>query len=294
MSLDDDFFELGGQSLIVVRLFSRIKKTYAINLSISIFFEARTIRKLAAVVRESSLSTRFGHGSRRAVVAIQANGTRHPLFVFPGKDGEVLGYHRLAEYLGEDQPVYGVVPRGVDGLEPYDTRVEDMAEYFVNAIREARPEGPYCLLGHSFGGMVAFEAAQQLVAQGSVVSHLVLLDTVEENYRKRFTKSLRLRHRLAMYRSDFKLAMQSRDPLAPLRGFLGRRISKVVSSIAPAPPARLRKIRRDQLTKRACLRPRSINRVSIRRARFVSLHGKRMAGRRRRVSWLGKTGGRWN
>ena len=81
------------------------------------------------------------------------------LFVISGLGGNVIKFHSMAYYLGEDQPVYGLLPRGLDANEPYHTTVEEMAAYYVEAIREAQPEGPYRLVGYSFGGAVAYEVA---------------------------------------------------------------------------------------------------------------------------------------
>jgi thioesterase domain-containing protein len=179
----------------------------------------------------------------QAVVPVQGKGTRPPLFVVSGLDGHVLVFHRLAFHLGEDQPVYGLVPRGRNGHEPSHMYVEEMAAYYVEAIRRVQPEGPYRLLGHSFGGIVAFEVAQQLVAQGVVVSLLGLLDTIEPQYNKDIWKSLEFRQRLACFAAEFKTAMRMRDPFAPLRIRFKRKTSRAISKLLRAlgrpHPARL-------------------------------------------------------
>lgn len=216
VGLDDDFFELGGQSLIVVRLFSKIKKTYGINFGLSTLFKAHTVRKLAQLVRKASTKTSYEPSSGGALVAVQARGTRPPLYVISGIGGNVIQYRSMASYLGEDQPVYGLLPRGLDGRDPYHTRVEDMAAYYVEAIREFQPEGPYQLAGYSFGGAVAFEVAQQLVAQDGHVSFVGLFDTIELGYRERVKKSLRFHERIAVYMSQFKIAISGEDPFRSL------------------------------------------------------------------------------
>jgi thioesterase domain-containing protein len=99
-----------------------------------------------------------------AVVPIRRQGERLPLFVVSGWGGRVLGLNGLARLLGEDQPVFGLQPQGLDGREPFLTRVEDMAAYYLRGVREVQPHGPYCLAGYSFGGFVVFEMAQQLQA----------------------------------------------------------------------------------------------------------------------------------
>ena len=137
VGLDDDFFELGGHSLIVVRLFSKIKKTYGIDLGLSTLFEARTVRKLAQLIREASAKRQLPEPSRsRAIVADSTQGNTAPLFVISGLGGNVIKFHSMAFYLGEDQPVYGlclVVSTDANRTIP---RVEDMAAYYVEAIRK--------------------------------------------------------------------------------------------------------------------------------------------------------------
>ena len=155
-------------------------------------------------------------------------GTRLPLFVISGLGGNVIKFHSMAYYLGEDQPVYGLLPRGLDANEPYHTTVEEMAAYYVEAIREAQPEGPYRLVGYSFGGAVAYEVAQQLVASGGVVSLLGLFDTIEWQYMVHVERSLGFRERLAVYRSQLKLAVSDEDPLRSLWKRVKSKSSKMI------------------------------------------------------------------
>ena len=167
VGLDDDFFELGGHSLIVVRLFSEIKKTYGAAFPLSTLFEVRMIRQLAQLVRDTAHEPERAAKTSPTLVPIQPKGSRPPLYVISGLGGNVIKFHTMAYHLGEDQPVYGLLPRGLDGREPYHTHVEDMAAHYVQAIVQAQPQGPYHLVGYSFGGAVALEVAQQLIAQGA-------------------------------------------------------------------------------------------------------------------------------
>jgi thioesterase domain-containing protein len=93
----------------------------------------------------------------------------------------VLDYADLARSLGPDQPVHGLQGRGLDGLQPPDDRIETMAAYALEGLRAAQPEGPYCLAGYCFGGIVAFEMAQQLQARGQQVALLAILDIPPPN-----------------------------------------------------------------------------------------------------------------
>ncbi len=203
VGLDDDFFDLGGHSLIAVRLFSKIKKTYQQDLGLSTLFEARTIRQLATLIRKAGTSSVPEMASPSAAVAVHRQGSRLPLFVVSGVGGHVILFDRLTRYLGEDQPVFALQPQGLDRREPFLTRVEDMAAYYLRGVREVQPHGPYCLAGYSFGGFVVFEMAQQLHAAGETVALLGLLDTIEWQYLEQYKESADLRRRFAMYKIRF-------------------------------------------------------------------------------------------
>jgi thioesterase domain-containing protein len=110
-------------------------------------------------------------------VAIQPVGSKPPLFCVHELFGTVFPYYDLAHDLGNDRPVYGLLPLGIDGEQRPYTRIEDMASDYVRALRVLYPEGPYCLGGYSFGGLVAFEMAQQLHKEGHQVGLLALLET---------------------------------------------------------------------------------------------------------------------
>ncbi len=213
VGVDDDFFDLGGHSLIAVRLFSKIKKTYQQDLGLSTLFEARTIRQLAGLIRKAGTSSVPEAAPSSAVVAIRRQGSRLPLFVVSGVGGHVIAFNGVTRYLGEDQPVFALQPQGLDGREPFLTRVEDMAAYYLRGVRQVQPHGPYCLAGYSFGGFVVFEMAQQLHAAGEAVSLLGLLDTIEWQYLERYRKSADLRQRFAMYKLLFHRVFLSENGL---------------------------------------------------------------------------------
>jgi len=203
VGLDDDFFDLGGHSLVGVRLFSKIKKNYRLDLGLSTLFETRTIRKLADLLRKTGTPLEAERVPWSALVPIQAHGSRPPIFLISGLGGNVVNFAGLARHLGEDQPVYALQPQGLDGRRAFHTRIEDMATYYLEEIRRLQPQGPYYLAGYSFGGFVAFEMAQQLHGQGAEVGLLGLLDTIEWHYLEKVKKTLRFRERLALYKGRF-------------------------------------------------------------------------------------------
>jgi thioesterase domain-containing protein len=110
----------------------------------------------------------------RAIVPLQASGTRTPVFAVPGHNGDVFCYRALAQRLGAEQPFFGLQPPGVDGQEAPLERVEDLAASFARQIRAFRPEGPYIIAGYCAGGTVAYELAQQLAQGGAAISLLAL------------------------------------------------------------------------------------------------------------------------
>jgi acyl transferase domain-containing protein/thioesterase domain-containing protein len=234
VGLDDDFFELGGQSLVVVRLFSKIKKNYGLDFPLDILFELRTVRKIAARIREGAKKDLIPARTSTPVVAIQAKGTKPPLFVISGLGGNVIKFHSLAFYLGEDQPIYGLLPRGLDGKEPFHTRVEDMAAYYVSAIRAMQSQGPYRLVGYSFGGIVAFEVAQQIIIQGDRVSLLGFFDTIEWHYLENVNRFLNPSQRLKIYKARLGEALSSEELFNNLREFIKGKIAHAQSQLLRA------------------------------------------------------------
>lgn len=130
----------------------------------------------------------------RAIVPLQANGSRAPVFGVPGHNGDVFCYRALAQRLGEDQPFFGLQPPGLDGQDEPLKRVEDLAATFARQIRAFQPRGPYVIAGYCAGGTVAFELAQQLERQGQPVSLLALFGSPHPAY---FRLASRLRQRIA-------------------------------------------------------------------------------------------------
>jgi thioesterase domain-containing protein/acyl carrier protein len=167
-----NYFDLGGNSLLAVRLFARIEREFHVNLPLATLFEAQTIEQLADVLDNK------GEEGWSPLVTIQPAGSRPPFFCIHGGGGSVLIYRALSQHLGADQPFYGLESQGLDGRRPLLTRIEDMAELYVKKLRRVQPHGPYFLGGYCMGGTVALEMAQRLTAQGEEVALLALFDTV--------------------------------------------------------------------------------------------------------------------
>jgi amino acid adenylation domain-containing protein len=171
IGVTDNFFELGGHSLLAVSLMAKIRNTLKQDLPLSALFQGATVEKLGAMLRRDASSRSWS-----CLVELQAFGSKPPLFfVHPGGGG-VLCYFDLARCLGSDQPFYGFQAPGFYGEQLSHTRLEDIAALYIEAMMTVQPEGPYLLGGWSLGGVIAYEMAQQLVAQGQSVGQLLLLD----------------------------------------------------------------------------------------------------------------------
>jgi acyl transferase domain-containing protein/thioesterase domain-containing protein len=168
----DNFFDLGGSSLVAVGIFTEIEKTFGKKLPLAILYEAPTVEQLANLLRQEEWKPEWD-----SLVAIRGGGTRPPLFLVHGAGGNVLLYRELARYLDEDQPVYGLQSQGLDGDKPFLTRVEDMASCYLEEVLAFRSDGPYFLGGYCLGGSVALEMAQQLRAMGKEVGLLIFMET---------------------------------------------------------------------------------------------------------------------
>ncbi|MFI5583385.1 amino acid adenylation domain-containing protein, partial [Streptomyces sp. NPDC051822] len=164
------FFELGGDSLLAVRLMSRIARGLGRSLPLSSLFARPTIELLAQAVRDTGV----GEEGRGALVPVRTTGSRTPLVFVHPVGGDVLCYAELAELLGAEQPFYALQLPDVELGS-----VEDMAAHYAEAVREALPDGPYRLGGWSMGGVIALEMAARLTAAGADVELLAVIDLIE-------------------------------------------------------------------------------------------------------------------
>jgi thioesterase domain-containing protein len=171
IGVEDDFFALGGHSLLAVRLVDRITQRLGRTVSLLELFQNPTIASLAQCLRAAP-----GTRMSSAVVAIQASGQRRPFYCVHPAGGHLFYYLHLSRLLGTERPFYGFQAHGLeDGSEP-DLTIEAMASRYISALREVQPAGPYLLGGWSMGGVVAYEMACQLRAEGEEIELLALID----------------------------------------------------------------------------------------------------------------------
>ncbi|MCC5964552.1 MAG: KR domain-containing protein [Natronohydrobacter sp.] len=188
IGVEDNFFDLGGHSLIAVRLFAQVKKAFGVEFPISVLFEAPTIAACAAMVAEVTGASLEGGAEVRELPKRRRfthlvpmhegeGGPETPFFLVAGMFGNVLNLRHLATLLGRDRPFYGLQARGLFGGEAPHDRIEEAARDYIAEMRQVQPHGPYLLGGFSGGGITAYEIARQLEAAGEVVEIVVLLDT---------------------------------------------------------------------------------------------------------------------
>lgn len=186
---DDDFFDLGGHSLIAVRLFSRIRQEYQLNFGLATLFQARTVAKLGALIRAQKAPAKNEPGAPpakpvyqfKSLVPIRESGDKPPIFFVHGQWGNVVTFEPLRRFVDSERPLYALQAVGVDGDTRILRTVPEMAEFYLDEVRRIQPKGPYSFVGYSFGGLIAFEMAHQARAAGEETSLIGLLDTGQQN-----------------------------------------------------------------------------------------------------------------
>jgi thioesterase domain-containing protein/acyl carrier protein len=232
---DDDFFELGGDSMIALSLFLNIEDATGYTLPLTAIYDASTVARLT----DRLLSKQTGRNT--CLVELRPAKSRNagpPLFLLHGMGGSVMILRDLAQRIGGTRAVWGIEAQGMDGAAPPLDRIEEMAEAHIADLRAVAPRGPYLLAGYSFGGLVAFEMARQFVQAGEEVALLALLDTFPHPGTWRLSCRLRAFSLQAGIYASPKLwaglakrhfgKLQSRSPLAAAE-HLARGIARAVT-----------------------------------------------------------------
>ncbi|HEY9665235.1 MAG TPA: alpha/beta fold hydrolase, partial [Coleofasciculaceae cyanobacterium] len=222
----DNFFELGGHSLLATRLWIEIEKLTGKNLPLATLFQAPTIEQLANILSQEGWSL-----SCSSLMVIQPGGTKPPLFCIHVLGRGLQFFRPLVRYLDPEQPVYGLSTHAanVDEKQAPPNQVEDLAAFYLKEMQSLQPEGPYFLVGVSFGGEVAFEMARLLVAQGQKVALLALLDSINKYAFQPVAKHEQLRAHWSNL-LKFRFAYIKKIVLGNIEEFnnrLNRRIQKI-------------------------------------------------------------------
>ncbi|HEX5764069.1 MAG TPA: amino acid adenylation domain-containing protein, partial [Woeseiaceae bacterium] len=178
---DDDFFALGGHSLMALRMFARIHHEFDRSLPLATLLEHPTIEGLAGVL-DPSVEVKAGEAppipGKGNVVTIAVGGDDTPLCCIHGGDGGVLFYRSLAALLPPEIPLHAIESLELGSSGPIESSsIEETAAGYICSLRAVQPHGPYRLAGYSFGGVVAHEMAFQLTRDGHAVEFVGLFDT---------------------------------------------------------------------------------------------------------------------
>ena len=165
-----NFFDLGGDSSLALQVFAEISRVCGIDLPPVMIYQVPTIRALAEIL-ENPEKFRF-----RALTLLKEGSEEPPIFITPGIGGNVMDFFQLVKHIRTAKPIYGVQSKGVEGTEEPLDRIEDMAQYFLDDIKQRQPHGPYYLIGYSLGGLVMLELAQRFLANGEAIGLLVLVE----------------------------------------------------------------------------------------------------------------------
>jgi acetoacetyl-CoA synthetase len=170
VDIHDDFFDIGGDSSLALLLFAEIGQALGRELPPVTIYQARTIAALAELLEQPSV-LRFP-----ALVLLRAGEETPPVFLAHGLGGSVMDFFQPVRHIQTEHAIYGLQAKGSDGQEEPLDRIEDMADFYLDAIREVQPRGPYALIGYSLGGLVALEMAQRLKSRGEQIALLAMLD----------------------------------------------------------------------------------------------------------------------
>jgi thioesterase domain-containing protein/acyl carrier protein len=200
VSGDDDFFDLGGDSSLALQLFSEIGQSFGRELPPVTIYQARTVSALAALL-EQSATPRFP-----ALVLLREGTKSRPVFLAHGLGGSAMDFFQPVRHIQSDHPIYGLQAKGSDGLDEPLSDIEDMADFWLEAIRKAQSHGPYVLVGYSLGGLIALEMAQRLRADGEKID-LTMLDAYP------YVHFLSWKQRAVLFARQLKRGMHSLSDL---------------------------------------------------------------------------------
>ena len=219
ISIDANFFDLGGNSLLVVTLIEQVEKKLGHTVPLVTLFQAPTLEQFAHILRQKQSLIQTSH-----IVSIQPKGPKPPLFFYG-----VRPSHNLAHYMGPEQPIYGLAPQDLKGKQTSKTIFKEMASLYISEILNHFPDGPYALGGHCWAGMLAYEMAQQLHKLGKTVTIVILVGTTFKIPNKIYLSYL-LRRRISEHARNL-LQLQPKEKLNYIRDDLARGVRDKILSL---------------------------------------------------------------
>lgn len=168
---EDNFFDLGGDSALAVQLFSEIADVCGQQLPPVMIYHVPTIASLAILLEQRSTP------ELSPLILLKSGTQRTPVFIASGLGGGPAEFFHLVKFIRAPNPIFGLQPKGTEGFDEPSERIEEMADFYLNAVVRFQPEGPYILAGYSLGGLVALEMARSLRAAGQQIALLVMIDS---------------------------------------------------------------------------------------------------------------------
>lgn len=170
INFSDKFYDLGGDSLAAIRLIEMIQSTFSVPISLSALV-SHDLMSLSHMIKNQKLSV-----IPSCLVNLKNKGNKSPIFLIHPVSGMIFCYSELVTHLPKASPCYGLQDPSIESTDTSFTSVEDMAHAYLQVIRSAHPNGPYWIVGYSFGANVAFEIVKQLEAAGEKVQQVFLID----------------------------------------------------------------------------------------------------------------------
>jgi thioesterase domain-containing protein len=218
--VEDDYFALGGSSVIAARLFAEISRAFGVKLPLTTILKSPTVHALSLDIEEQ----RF---QRSGTLVELRRGTPRRLFLVHDGDGETLLYMNLARRLPGDLAVFGIEPRRIAGVPLAHASIEDMATFYIEEVRKKQPHGPYLFGGMCAGGVIAYEMASQLVQAGEKVELVALLDAATPQARKK--PGLITKQRLGRLKLTFAQVQKSELSLVQRAGAISSAVAKKIA-----------------------------------------------------------------
>lgn len=191
INTDENFFDLGGDSALALQLFNEIAAVCGRDLPPVMIYHAPTIEALANLLEQSAPPR------CPPIVLLKSGNSMPPVFITHGLGGSVMDFFQVIKHMQCPNPIYGMQAKGLDGADEPFNDIADMARFYLSAIKEVQPRGPYHLIGYSLGGLVTLEMAHLLLATGEKVALLAMLDSYPHVRFLQPIQQLRLRLRLA-------------------------------------------------------------------------------------------------
>ncbi len=175
ISIKSNFFDIGGHSLLAVKLVTSLEEETGRRLPLSSLFENPTIEKLSKLIED------VHQVKWNSLVPIRTSGKKPPVYLVHGGGLNVLVFQSMAKYLDKEQPVYALQAIGLNGTQVQIDSIEQVAAEYIKEIFTVDPQGPYYLAGYSLGGKIVYEMAKQLIEMGKTVNMVGVFDTVASN-----------------------------------------------------------------------------------------------------------------